>query len=119
VASVSDSITIIKTVGDSSNYADWTTGRLVFEETPLPVMLTALGRWYGYEFRLQDPVLVSRNVSAEFKVSDPAEMMIVLKGMLGVTLTFHGNVITLTPQHKIHRAQPRLNVFTPSLEIGK
>jgi ferric-dicitrate binding protein FerR (iron transport regulator) len=119
VVSVSDSITVVKTLGDSNSYADWTTGRLVFERTPLPVMLTTLGRWYGYEFRLQDSVLISRNVSAEFKVSDPAEMMSVLKSMLGVTLTFHGNVITLTRQHEIRRARPRLDVFTPSLEIGK
>jgi ferric-dicitrate binding protein FerR (iron transport regulator) len=119
MASVSDSITVIETVGDSSNYADWTTGRLVFEETPLPVMLTTLGRWYGYEFRLQDSALVSRHVSAEFKVSDPAEMMSLLKSALGVTLTFHGNVITLTPQHELHRARPRLDVFKPSSEIGK
>jgi ferric-dicitrate binding protein FerR (iron transport regulator) len=119
VASVSDSIVMVKALGDSNSYADWTTGRLVFEETPLPVMLTTLGRWYGYEFRLQDSVLVSRNVSAEFKVSDPTEMMLVLKSMLGVTMTLHGNVITLTPQHEIHHVRPRLDVFTPSLEMGK
>jgi ferric-dicitrate binding protein FerR (iron transport regulator) len=119
MACVTDSTIVVKTVGDSDRYADWTTGRLVFDETPLPMMLTALGRWYGYEFRVNDSVLVSQHVSAEFKVSDPAEMMLVLKSALGVTLTFHGNVITLTPQHEIHRARPRLDVFTPSVEIGR
>jgi transmembrane sensor len=119
VAYVSDSITLVKTMGDSNTYADWTTGRLVFDETPLPVMLATLGRWYGYEFRLNDSTLVSQHVSAEFKVSNPADMMSLLKSMLGVTLTFHDHVVTLTPQHEIHRARPRLDVFTPSLEIGK
>jgi len=119
VASISDSTIAIHSLGDSNSYADWTTGRLVFDETPLPAMLTALGRWYGYEFRLNDSALVSQNVSAEFKVSDPKEMMIVLKSMLGVTLSVHDNVITLMPGHELHHVKPRRDVFTPSLEIGK
>jgi transmembrane sensor len=119
MARVTDSTVIVETLGDSNSYADWTTGRLVFDETPLPVMLATLERWYGYEFQLHDSALVSQHVSAVFKVSDPSDMMIVLKGILGVTLTFHGNVIMLTPRHDIYRARSRLDVFTPRLEIGK
>jgi ferric-dicitrate binding protein FerR (iron transport regulator) len=122
VAHVTDSTATATAVDDVRAYTDWTQGRLVFDETPVPAMLAALGRWYGYEFRLQDSVLASQNVSASFNVSDSKEMMIVLQGVLRVSMSFRGKVVTLTPRRETH-ALPSIrmhkSVLKPSMEVGR
>jgi hypothetical protein len=91
------------------------------------VLLAAVGRWYGYEFRLADSTLRAQQLSVAFKVSDPTEMMAILKGLLEVNMTFDGThggmpVVTLIPRRG-HERQPnvpvRKDVFKPSLEIGR
>jgi len=61
-------------------------------------VLATLGRWYGYEFRLTDTVLAANHVSMTFKTNAPIETMNVVKALLGVTMTFDGNVVVLRPK---------------------
>lgn len=78
----------------------WTTGHLVFQDTPVSDVLSAVGRWYGYEFRIADSALARRELTVTFDGQSPSEVMTVLKTMLGVTLTFDpsdGHVVTLHP----------------------
>jgi transmembrane sensor len=103
----------------SQSYTDWENGRLVFNRTPVPEMLKTLGRWYGYEFRLTDSTLASQSVSAVFKVTDAAEMMLVLKGTLGVSLTVDENVVVLKPRKHGVRRSPDKSLLTPILEMGR
>jgi transmembrane sensor len=101
---------------------DWTRGELVFKRTAVPVMLAELGRWYGYQFRLADSTLATQNVSAVFKLSDPQEMIVVLKGTLDVELTFSNRVVTLTPRRTLSvpgRKILRSESYKPHSEVGR
>jgi ferric-dicitrate binding protein FerR (iron transport regulator) len=116
---VTDSTTM--QTGDAHRSTEWTRGRLVFDDTPVPVMLAALGRWYGYDFRIADSTLKSVNVKAEFREGDSAEMLQLLKRMLHVTLRFDGNIVTLQPngsQLPPRRATPVPQLNT-SIGVGK
>jgi transmembrane sensor len=94
---VSDAgVTIVSGI-DSATYAGWTTGRLVFKNTPVPEFLTRVGRWYGYDFRLTDSVLAKRHVTVAFAGQQTAEVLAVLRQVLGVTMVFDGRVVTLRP----------------------
>jgi len=95
VSVITDSSTVVLTGADVQASIAWTRDRLVFTDTPVPALLTALGRWYGYHFELGDSALVRRYVTATFDVTKPAEAMAVLKGILGVTMTFDGDRVTL------------------------
>jgi len=118
VARLSDS-TIVVSRNDPRVYTSWTQGQLIFEHTPIPSMLKTLGQWYGYDFQLTDSVLASQSVSASFSVSDSVEMLASLKTMLGVDMTFHGNVITLVSRRTSHEGVVRKTLVHRSLEVGK
>jgi ferric-dicitrate binding protein FerR (iron transport regulator) len=121
-AHVTDSTASETPVSNLRQYVDWTHGELIFQRTPVPVLLTTLGRWYGYQFRLIDSTMAQSDVSAVFKVSDPADMFLVLRGTLNVTMTFDGNVITLARRRDTKHAPQmpaRRDVFKPSMEIGR
>ena len=52
-------------------------------------------------------------------LSDPKDMLALLKTTLEVTMTFHGNVITLTPRRHLRVAPVSREQFKPSAEAGK
>jgi transmembrane sensor len=89
---------------DARTATSWTQGTLVFEDTPVPVLLAALGRWYGYEFRLNDPVLASRHVTTVLAIDKPAEALNALRDLLGVDVTSNGSVVTLSRRIRGKRA---------------
>jgi len=93
----SDSSVTTTIVSDPTQYTDWTHGSLVFRDTPVPVVLATLKRWYGYEFRLRDSTLASDVVTTVFPLGETQEMMQRLRRLLGVTMTFEDSVITLRP----------------------
>lgn len=119
VANVTDSTAITTTGRDLRSYTDWTNGRLVFDRAPVSELLTTVGRWYGYQFQLTDSALASQQVSTALDVSNRAEMLMMLKSLLDVTMTVDRNVITLTPRNA-HSSTPRaLDVFKPLEERGR
>lgn len=123
VGQVTDSSVVVNPSDDPSRVAAWTDGRLIFRNTPVPVMLATLGRWYGYEFHLADSTLAGRHVSIGFSTDEPAEAMNMVKVVLGVTMTFDGHVVTLRPEHmpgskqKTQRISTMLDTSEP--EAGK
>jgi ferric-dicitrate binding protein FerR (iron transport regulator) len=98
----------------------WTRDRLIFDGTNAGAMLTTLGRWYGYDFRLADSSLARVNVRAEFRIGDAADALMILKRVLHVTMTYDGNTITLHPRRR-DETSPRRRDDTAShlLEVGK
>jgi len=104
VGLVTDSTATAAAASDMAPYTGWLDGRLVFERTPVRDVLAAVGRWYGYEFRLSDSVLATRYLSASFDHQSTADMLSALKTVLQVTMTFDGHVVTLHP--KSHSATP-------------
>jgi len=98
VAHATDS-SVTVSAGDPDRIVAWTQGRLIFRNASVTAMLAALGRWYGYEFRLADSVLAESHVSIGFNADQPEEALNTVKAVLGVSMTFDGNVITLRPEH--------------------
>jgi transmembrane sensor len=95
VGRFSDSATVGVTSGAPREYADWTTGRLVFDDVSVPAMLTVLHRWSGYQFKLADSTLANRHVTTAFVIGENRAMLQQLKGLLGVRMTFDDSVVTL------------------------
>jgi transmembrane sensor len=123
VARVTDS-TATATTMTVGQYTDWVQGLLVFERTPVAEMLATVSRWSGYHFRLADAVLAAEKVSVSLKLSDPSQMMAVIKGTLDVDMIFDSTVVTLTPRRDRHRqnvpnVRARHDVHEPSMEIGR
>jgi len=106
VGRVTDSTAIVSTTGASS-HGTWTSGQLIFRNTPVTDVLTAVGQWYGYEFRIADSALARLELTVTFNGQSSASVMTLLKTMLGASMTFSddGRVVTL---HANKRAmQPR------------
>jgi ferric-dicitrate binding protein FerR (iron transport regulator) len=95
VGRFSDSTTVSVTSGAPREYADWTTGRLVFDDVSVTSMLVTLQRWSGYRFKLADSTLASRHVTTAFVIGENRAMLQQLKGLLGVRMTFDDSVVTL------------------------
>ena len=123
IAQVTDSNVVVRTATDPVQAVSWVEGRLVFNDTPVPVVLAALKRWYGYEFRVTDTVLATQSISAEFRTDRVAETLNTLKAVLGATMTFDGNVVSLQLKSSGHGAsnlKPTHNLISPSEpEVGK
>jgi len=120
---VTDSTVVVNAVDDPSTAVAWTQGRLIFNDTPVSVVLATLGRWYGYEFRLADTIVAANHVSMTFKTDAPIETMNAVKALLGVTMTFDGNVVVLRPkQGSTSIPQPksaRELLKNPKPEVGR
>jgi transmembrane sensor len=122
LARVTDSSVTTSANDDAQQVAFWTQGRLIFHNTLVPAMLATLGRWYGYEFRLADTALAASHVSIGFDADRPAEALNTVKAVLGVSMTFDGNVITLRPEHDTHassHAPLRTSYRHSDSEVGK
>jgi transmembrane sensor len=101
---------------------DWASGTLVFDNTPVPVMLATLGHWYGYDFHVTDSALATRRAVATFNADQPDKMLRMLKSLLDVTMTFDGTTVTLRPRSIVRpdRARPdRPSRNLTQLEAGK
>jgi transmembrane sensor len=65
-------------------YLAWTDGRLVFDDTPLAEVVARLGRWYDAPFRIADPSLASRTLTASFTTESLADVLTALAPVLDV-----------------------------------
>jgi len=96
---LTDSTALIVTNRNVNAAEAWTQGRMVFDDVPVSVVLQALHRWYGYDFRVTDSALARRQVTMMFSIYDTVTTMAALKTLLGVTLRFDGSTVTLDPIH--------------------
>jgi transmembrane sensor len=62
----------------------WLDGRLVFDETPLPEVVAQLGRWYDASFRIADPALATRTLTASFSTEPLGDVLAALAPVLDV-----------------------------------
>lgn len=65
----------ISNVPDLSVYHGWTTGELIFEQEPLPKMISKLERWFGIDIEIYDEAggLLNKQITASFSERQPAE----------------------------------------------
>jgi transmembrane sensor len=76
-------------------YLGWTTGRLDFDETPLPEVVAQLGRWYDARFRIADSSLASRRLTASFTDRSLGEVLAVLAPALDVRFERAGDSVVV------------------------
>lgn len=119
IGDVTDSSVVVSNTDDPARAVSWTEGRLVFNDTPVPVLLTTVGRWYGYEFRMTDTALLAHHVSVTLNIDKPAEAMGMLRAMLGVSMSFDGNVVTLRPERDRTQSSPGASRTTETNKLLK
>jgi transmembrane sensor len=77
---------------------DWRRGVLRFDDEPLAEVLDELAHWYGLEFRLQDPGLADRRLSADVPTADLAETLAILGAALGLDAHREAGAVVLRPR---------------------
>jgi ferric-dicitrate binding protein FerR (iron transport regulator) len=121
---VTDSTVTATIVSDPSVYTTWVDGQLTFDHVPVRDLLTTVGRWYGYAFRLDDSVLAIRQVSTTLKIDAPTETMTALEQLLDVSMTFHGDTVVLHRQREAERrpddaSRRERNGLSTTREVGR
>lgn len=69
----------------------WTTGRLVFNNAPLPSVAAELRRWYGIELQITDPTLAGRHLTASFAGEPVPAVLSVIGLALGAQIERRGD----------------------------
>jgi ferric-dicitrate binding protein FerR (iron transport regulator) len=121
-ALVSDSTVRTSAAAAQDVNTDWIRGQLMFKDVPAATVLEALGRWYGYEFRMTDSTLARERVTVRFRAGARDETFEAIGRLLGVSLSVDGRIVTLRPRVMIPRARPRREVpetVQTSTEVGK
>jgi ferric-dicitrate binding protein FerR (iron transport regulator) len=79
---------------DTAAYFAWTTGTLVFDDTPLREALPQLSRWYNLEFRLADSSLGGIPLSGRLDQTLTPDRLDLLAGSVGLQQIQRGRVVT-------------------------
>jgi len=89
----------------ADDYLAWTTGNLVFHQTPVQEIVAELGRAYGANLRLTDSVLSQRAFTWSISVTRRtlADVLDVLTTALGAHVVQTGDVITIVPGSGVSR----------------
>jgi transmembrane sensor len=99
VGTVQEGRAIVRHEKDLTPFTGWTSGRLVFRNTPVKDALVELGRWYALDFELNDPSIRTKVLNATFEGQAIAKDVIdALAGALGTKAERHGNTIRLLPR---------------------
>lgn len=103
------------------DYTAWTSGRLIFHETPVPDIVADLGRSYGADIRLADSTLASRALSLTV-LSDRqslSDVLDVLTTLLNAHIIRVGNVITIVPgRSAVRRSIPETHILSKEPQYG-
>jgi ferric-dicitrate binding protein FerR (iron transport regulator) len=79
-------------------YLAWTKGQLVFTNTPLPVAVLELGRWFDLDIRLGAPQLAPRSLTATFADDPVPDVLHALEESLDVKAIVDGHTVRLDPR---------------------
>ncbi len=86
---------------DLRPYTSWTTGRLVFDDTPLNDALPTLERWYDLDITVVDRALYARRLFATVSEDDPPSNVLDLIALsLDVSVERNGRQVTLHSRRK-------------------
>lgn len=84
---------------DTGEAVAFTHGDLVLRDADVSEVAAELRRWYGVEFRVMDPALARRRVTATFRREPVADVGRVLAATLGGTMRMAGDTIWVAPPH--------------------
>lgn len=77
-------------------YFGWVDGRLALRKVPLRDAIVMLSRWYGLEFKVTDPAMLSHTVNARFGAQFDLEKLKAFADILGADFTRSGQTVTLS-----------------------
>jgi len=83
--------TVAEPAAATSDDLAWTTGRLVFNHAPLPVVAAELRRWYGIELQITDRKLAGRHLTASFAGESLPEVLSIIGLALGAEIERRGD----------------------------
>ena len=76
----------------------WTRGQLVFTNTPLPVALRDLSRWFDLDIELGSPRLVTRSLTGAFADDPVPDVLRAIEAALDVHAERDGRRVRLYPR---------------------
>jgi ferric-dicitrate binding protein FerR (iron transport regulator) len=77
----------------------WTSGRLVFEDTPLRDVIAELGRWYDLDLQVHDSTVAARRLTASFSNESVPLVLERIALSLDLRVDRQGRTIVLRPRH--------------------
>jgi ferric-dicitrate binding protein FerR (iron transport regulator) len=80
---------------DPAKYTGWVTGRLEFDNTPLPEVVAELGRWHDVELQLGDTSLARQTFTANLTAASLTETLTTLATVLHLRVERRGKTIVL------------------------
>lgn len=86
----------VRTNVNVATYLGWTSGHLVFEDTPLVDALPELNRWYNLDFRLGDSSLAHLPLTGTLEDRPTAATLDLLAIALGVKVERRGGTVILS-----------------------
>lgn len=123
VGEFDDSLSRTSSADNTTPAPKWIGGELEFTKTPVETVLKTIGRWYGYEFRTNDPSLLRGKVSVIVNMQSSAEALEKLEQLLYVNLNVTGDTITLIRRSaRPTQSGPRVKTYdawTPAREVGR
>jgi ferric-dicitrate binding protein FerR (iron transport regulator) len=123
IGDITDSTEHVSRTDDLAPGTEWMPGYLMFRDTPLPVVLRTVSRWYGYQFRYADKALGEQSVTMTISIRSSAEALAAIERVLAVNLTVVGDTVTLVPQPPpVKGNAPRIrsyDVWSPTTEVGR
>lgn len=116
--------TVVLTRESGDQYTAWTSGHLVFRDTPLSELLETVGRWYGVQFRITDTTLARQRITSTIDFGSRTELLHALSLVLDVTATYeNGNEHVIVIQARRTKASltpSRGELLVPgTLEVGR
>lgn len=88
---------VVRVACDSASNWTWTSGRLAFDQTPLPVVLAALHRWYDVDFQLNDSTLATQYFTGAFvTAASLPQVLDILGPLVHARFEQQGRVVVVT-----------------------
>ena len=79
----------------------WMRGRLVFRETPMTEVASAVKRWYGITLAMSEPSLLDRRITATFDNETPEAMLDILRLVLGAGIERRGDTAVVSAGRRV------------------
>lgn len=86
---------VVTEVNDIATDFAWAGGQLVLRDVPLGEALARLSRWYGIQFRVDDPSMLGLDVDMTFPSRFSQEHLQLFADVLGASIQKSGSTITI------------------------
>lgn len=106
-------------MADVKPLTSWVDGSLVFHDAPVSEVLSELGRWYGFTFKVADSTLARGRLSATFDYKTSEEMFAALKILLDVRVAFDTTTVTLYPRGQAAGRLLQKSRISTHSEVGR